>query len=115
MPTQPFWLAKIACEDTAGGGVLTVHGSQLLGHGVWKRSAAKWRHLLVTDAKTGYDAICSDLEVLPSGRKITLDVGVLREGLMEPLAEKYMRWVPGSEMPGDGLAKWAHNRTSCRR
>ena len=42
----------------------------------WKLSAAKWRHLLVTDAKTGYDAVAS--EVLPSDRKIAIDVGVLR-------------------------------------
>ncbi|OLP94024.1 EF-hand domain-containing protein 1 [Symbiodinium microadriaticum] len=76
--------------------------------GQWKLSAAKWRHLLVTDAKTGYDAIAS--EVLPSDRKIAIDVGVLREGLLEPCSENYIRWVPGSEMPGDGLTKWAHNQ-----
>ncbi|CAE7410031.1 TY5A, partial [Symbiodinium microadriaticum] len=48
----------------------------------WKLSASRWRHLLVTDAKTGYDAISS--EVLPSDRKIAIDVGVLRQGLLEP-------------------------------
>ncbi|OLP96030.1 hypothetical protein AK812_SmicGene21834 [Symbiodinium microadriaticum] len=58
----------------------------------WKLSAAKWRHLLVTDAKTGYDAVAS--EVLPSDRKIAIDVG--------------------SEMPGDGLTKWAHNQVLTR-
>ena len=80
--------------------------------GQWKLIAAKWRHLLVTDAKTGYDAIAS--EVLPSDRKIAIDVGVLREGLLEPHSENYIRWVPGSEMPGDGLTKWAHNQVLTR-
>ena len=73
----------------------------------WKLSASRWRHLLVTDAKTGYDAISS--EVLPSDRKIAIDVGVLRQGLLEPETANFIRWVPGSEMPGDGLTKWGHN------
>ena len=78
----------------------------------WKLSAAKWRHLVVTDARTGYDAVSS--EVLPSDRKIAIDVGVLRQGLLEPAAENYIRWVPGSEMPGDGLTKWSHNQVLTR-
>ena len=49
-----------------------------------KLSAAKWRHLVVTDARTGYDATSS--EVLPSDRKIAVDAGVLRQGLLEPSA-----------------------------
>ena len=73
----------------------------------WKLSASRWKHLLVTDAKTGYDAISS--EVLPSDRKIAIDVGVLRQGLLEPETANFIRWVPGSEMPGDGLTKWGHN------
>ena len=78
----------------------------------WKLSASKWRHLLVTDAKTGYDAVSS--EVLPSDRKIAIEVGVLRQGLLEPDTRNFIRWVPGSEMPGDGLTKWAHNHVLTR-
>eukprot|EP00439_Symbiodinium_sp_Y106_P028278 s3590_g3.t1 len=78
----------------------------------WKLSASKWRHILVMDAKTGYDAV--SCEVLPSDRKIAIDVGVLRQGLLELDATNFIRWVPGSEMPGDGLTKWAHNAVLTR-
>ncbi|CAE7743820.1 unnamed protein product [Symbiodinium sp. CCMP2456] len=73
----------------------------------WKASVAAWKHVLVTDARTGYDAINS--ETLPTDRKIAIDVGVLRQGLVEDSAGCQVRWVPGSQMPGDGLTKWHDN------
>ena len=44
----------------------------------WKAHISKWRHVLATDAKTGYDAISN--ERLPSDRKI---VAVLRQAVLE--------------------------------
>ena len=38
----------------------------------WKICASKWRHILVTDARTGFDALSA--ETLPSDRKIAIDV-----------------------------------------
>ena len=70
----------------------------------WK---GRWRHILATDAKTGYDAVSS--ETLPSDRKIAIDVAVLRQAVLEADKGCYIRWVPGSEMVGDGLTKWGHN------
>ena len=75
--------------------------------GRWKLCVAPWPHVLVTDARTGYDAVNS--ETLPTDRKIAIDVGVLRQGLVEDGAGCTVRWVPGSQMVGDGLTKWHHN------
>ena len=74
----------------------------------WKAHVAQWRHVLATDAKTGYDAISS--ETLPSDRKIAVDVAVLRQAVLEEDVGCFVRWVPGSEMAGDGLTKWGHNK-----
>ncbi|CAE7652572.1 unnamed protein product [Symbiodinium microadriaticum] len=43
----------------------------------WKLSVARWPHYLVTDARTGYDALNSD--TLPTDRKVAIDVAVLRQ------------------------------------
>ena len=62
----------------------------------------------MTDARTGYDALSA--ETLPSDRKIAIDVGVLRQGLLDGETNSYVRWVPGSHMPCDGFTKWNHNK-----
>ena len=77
----------------------------------WKAQVSRWRHVLATDAKTGYDAVSS--EVLPSDRKIAVDVAVLW-AVLEADVGCFIRWVPGSEMAGDGLTKWGHNKVLCR-
>ncbi|CAE7461836.1 unnamed protein product [Symbiodinium necroappetens] len=74
----------------------------------WKVCAAKYAHILVTDARTGYDALSA--ETLPSDRKIAIDVAVLRQGLLEVDNNSLVRWVPGAHMPCDGLTKWNHNK-----
>ena len=76
--------------------------------GKWKLSVKKWRHVLATDARTGYDALNN--ETVPSDRKIAIDIGVLRQALLESSGNTFVRWVPGHEMPCDGLTKWQHNR-----
>ncbi|CAE7829188.1 unnamed protein product [Symbiodinium microadriaticum] len=73
----------------------------------WKICVAAWKHVLVTDARTGYDSINS--ETLPTDRKIAIDVAVLRQGLVDDSAGCQVRWVPGSTMPCDGLTKWHDN------
>ena len=76
---------------------------------------ARWRHVLITDAKTGYDVIQS--ESSPTDRKIAIDVGVLCEAMLEHGTSCMIRWVPGSDMPGDGLTcltKWAHDHVLTR-
>eukprot|EP00439_Symbiodinium_sp_Y106_P019157 s5458_g2.t1 len=73
----------------------------------WKISVAAWPHVLVTDARTGCDAVNSG--TLPTDRKIAIDVGVLRQGLIEDGSGCRVRWVPGCHMRGDGLTKWYHN------
>ena len=78
----------------------------------WKAHVSKWRHVLATDAKTGYDAISS--EALPADRKIAIDVAVLRQAVLEEGVGCFIRWVPGSEMAGDGLTKWGHNKVLTR-
>ena len=80
--------------------------------GAWKRHVARWPHVLATDAKTGYDAISS--EAMPADRKIAIDVAVLRQAVLEEGVGAFVRWVPGSEMVGDGLTKWGHNKVLCR-
>ena len=72
-----------------------------------------WRDgRMATDAKTGYDAISS--EAMPADRKIAIDVAVLRQAVLEEGVGAFVRWVPGSEMVGDGLTKWGHNKVLCR-
>ena len=78
----------------------------------WKKHEAKWRHVLATDAKTGYDPISS--ETMPTDRKIAIDVAVLRQAVLEDGISVFIRWVPGSEMVADGLTKWGHNKILCR-
>ena len=73
-----------------------------------KLSACRWRHVLATDARTGYDALHS--ETLPSDRKIAIDIGVLRQAMLESSGSSFVRWVPGHEMPCDGLTKWQHKK-----
>ena len=74
----------------------------------WKVCAAKYAHILVTDARTGYDALSA--ETLPTDRKIAIDAAVLRQGLLEGDNNSLVRWVPGAHMPCDGLTKWNHNK-----
>ena len=74
----------------------------------WKVSAGRWRHVLATDARTGFDALNN--ETLPSDRKIAIDIGVLRQAMVESGGSAFVRWVPGHEMPCDGLTKWHHNK-----
>ena len=78
----------------------------------WKTHVSKWRHILATDATTGYDAVSS--ESLPSDRKIAIDVAVLRQAVLAEDVGCFIRWVPGSEMAGDGLTKWGHNKVLTR-
>lgn len=53
-----------------------------------------------------YDAIQSDNS--PTDRKLIVDIAVLRQPLEEPGAG-FTRWVPGKEIPSDGLTKWHGN------
>ncbi|CAE7765363.1 RE2 [Symbiodinium sp. CCMP2592] len=73
----------------------------------WKLSVARWPLYLVTDARRGYDCLNSD--TLPSDRKIAIDVAVLRQAIIEDQMQCFVRWVPGSVIPCDGLTKWADN------
>ncbi|OLQ08941.1 Transposon Ty4-H Gag-Pol polyprotein [Symbiodinium microadriaticum] len=72
----------------------------------WKLATMLWRHYLVLDAKTAYDALYS--ENLPSDRKLLIDIAVLREALSDN-EQNFVRWVPGSQMISDGLTKWNGN------
>ena len=63
--------------------------------------------MLVMDAKVAYDAIAS--EVSPTDRKLIVDIALLRETLEDPEGNSFLRWVPGKEIPGDGLTKWHAN------
>lgn len=73
----------------------------------WKIAASMWKHVLVMDAKVAYDAIAS--EVSPTDRKLIVDIALLRETLEDPEGNSFLRWVPGKEIPGDGLTKWHAN------
>ncbi|CAE6935722.1 FV3-083R, partial [Symbiodinium sp. KB8] len=72
----------------------------------WKTATMLWRHYLVLDAKTAYDALHS--ENLPSDRKLLIDIAVLREALTDN-HQTFVRWVPGAEMVADALTKWNGN------
>jgi len=73
----------------------------------WKMLASQWRHILVLDAKVAYDALRS--ETAPTDRKLIVDIAVLRETLEDEAGHGFVRWVPGREIPGDGLTKWSAN------
>ncbi|CAE7522180.1 unnamed protein product, partial [Symbiodinium necroappetens] len=73
----------------------------------WKLSVSRWPHYLVTDAKTDYDVLNND--TLPTDRKVCIDVAVLRQAIVEDDTSCFVRWVPGAEIPCDGLTKWADN------
>eukprot|EP00435_Cladocopium_sp_Y103_P046001 s1245_g13.t1 len=73
----------------------------------WKMFASHWRHILVLDAKVAYDALQS--ETAPTDRKLIVDIAVLREALEDEAESGYVRWVPGKEIPCDGLTKWHAN------
>ena len=73
----------------------------------WKFFASHWEHILVLDAKVAYDAIQS--ESAPTDRKLIVDIAILRESLADQSGSSFIRWVPGREIPGDGLTKWHGN------
>ena len=73
----------------------------------WKMFASQWRHILVMDAKVAYDALKS--ETAPTDRKLIVDIAVLREALEDSVNSGFVRWVPGREIPCDGLTKWYAN------
>ena len=83
---------------------LSQHDFQLR---MWRKSAAQWRQFSVIDAKCAYDSVNSEL--LPSDRRIAIDVAVLREALLDPETNGFMRWVPGPQMLADGLTKMQPN------
>ncbi|CAE7238450.1 TY4B-J, partial [Symbiodinium sp. CCMP2456] len=56
----------------------------------WKLSVSRWPHYLVTDAKTGYDALNND--TLPTDRKVAIDVAVLRQAIVEDDTRCFVRW-----------------------
>ena len=73
----------------------------------WKMSASMWKQILVLDAKVAYDATAS--EVAPTDRKLIVDIAILKEALEDEESKNFLRWVPGREIPGDGLTKWHGN------
>ena len=73
----------------------------------WKFHASHWRSILVMDAKVAYGALNS--ETAPTDRKLIVDIAVLREALEDPAESGFVRWVPGKEIPSDGLTKWYGN------
>ena len=73
----------------------------------WKVFASHWRSILVLDAKVAYDALNS--ETAPTDRKLIVDIAVLREALEDQAENNFVRWVPGKEIPSDGLTKWYGN------
>ena len=73
----------------------------------WKWYASRWKHILVLDAKVAYDALQSDNP--PSDRKLIVDIAILRESLNDKSYQNFIRWVPGKEIPSDGMTKWYAN------
>ena len=59
------------------------------------------------DAKVAYDALNG--ETAPTDRKLIVDIAVLREALEDTAESGFLRWVPGKEIPSDGLTKWYGN------
>jgi hypothetical protein len=78
----------------------------------WKMSASWWKHIMVLDAQVAFDAIVS--EMAPSDRKLIVDIAILRETLEDEKGNSFLRWVPGQEMPGDGLTNWNDNGALAR-
>jgi hypothetical protein len=74
---------------------------------LWRNCVGAWRQFSVVDAKCAFDSVNSDL--LPSDKRVAIDVAVLREALLEPESNSYMRWVPGPQMVSDGLTKLQGN------
>ena len=73
----------------------------------WKLFSSNWRHVLVLDAKVAYDAISS--ETTPTDRKLIVDIAILREAIEMEENQAFIRWVPGREIPTDGMTKWYDN------
>ena len=78
----------------------------------WKMSASWWKHIMVLDAQVAFDAIVS--EMAPTDRKLIVDIAILRETLEDEKGNSFLRWVPGQEMPGDGLTNWNDNGALAR-
>ena len=66
-------------------------------------SAAKWRLILVLDAKTGYDVLQRD--TVAQDRRVAIDVAALRETLRQDGYAAAARWLPGPQHLADGLTK----------
>ena len=73
----------------------------------WKLFSSTWKHVLVLDAKVAYDAISS--ETTPTDRKLIVDIAILREAIEMEENQAFIRWVPGKEIPTDGMTKWYDN------
>ena len=69
----------------------------------WQVSAAKWRLILVLDAKTGYDVLQHD--TVAQDRRVEIDVAALRETLRQDGYAAAARWLPGPQHLADGLTK----------
>ena len=78
----------------------------------WRVEAAKWRLLLVLDARCAYDSLNSDH--LPTDRKVALDVAVLREALTEEGANLWVRCVPGHSKWRTVSRSWVGTQCSYR-
>ena len=59
----------------------------------WQVSAAKWRLVLVLDAKTGYDVLQHD--TVAQDRRVAIDVATLRVTLRQDGYAAEARWLPG--------------------
>ncbi|CAE7326527.1 psaC [Symbiodinium sp. CCMP2456] len=73
----------------------------------WRWSAGQWKQVLVLDSKTGYDILNSISH--GEDKRLAIDIAILKESLYEPMANRWVRWVPGLTMPSDGLTKEAGN------
>ena len=69
----------------------------------WRKFAATWKQLTVLDAKCAYDSLNSDL--LPTDRRVAIDIAVLKEALTDEDVRGFIKWVPGPQMICDGLTK----------
>ena len=83
-----------------------VHGQFCLRD--WKLWAGRFRHILVIDAKTGFDVLANESQT--SDRKIQIDLAVLKQALLEDVSNAFARWVPGHHMIADGTTKWFGNK-----
>jgi hypothetical protein len=69
----------------------------------WRKGAGIWRQLSVLDARCAFDSLNSDL--LPTDRRVAIDVAVLKEALTDEEVNGFVKWVPGPQMVCDGLTK----------